>query len=238
MAPRRSGRQPLADKMYEVLLGQFTDGRWSAGEPVNIGALSRELDVSQTPLREALARLEHTGLVRREALKGYRVAPLLSERELVQLMDARLVLEPAQAFEAARRTTPEFLREVLDSVDDLARAATSSDSKVFSGYWKLDERFHLLIARQADNPFLEKAYRSLGGQVQRFRFFAKLGSARGAPGLAAEEHRAVYDALAAGDPDQAAARMRTHIENAKQRVLNDRKSVEAAGPQPAATLMP
>lgn len=238
MAPRRSGRQPLADKMYEVLLGQFTDGRWSAGEPVNIGALSRELDVSQTPLREALARLEHTGLVRREALKGYRVAALLSERELVQLMDARLVLEPALAFEAARRTTPEFLREVLDSVDDLARAATSSDSKVFSGYWKLDERFHLLIARQADNPFLEKAYRSLGGQVQRFRFFAKLGSARGAPGLAAEEHRAVYDALAAGDPDQAAARMRTHIENAKQRVLNDRKSVEAAGQEPAATLMP
>lgn len=234
MAPRRSGRQPLADKMYEVLLGQFTDGRWSAGEPVNIGALSRELDVSQTPLREALARLEHTGLVRREALKGYRVAPLLSERELVQLMDARLVLEPALAFEAARRTTPEFLREVLDSVDDLARAATSSDSKVFSGYWKLDERFHLLIARQADNPFLEKAYRSLGGQVQRFRFFAKLGSARGAPGLAAEEHRAVYDALAAGDPEQAAARMHTHIENAKQRVLNDRKTVEAAGTEPIA----
>ncbi|ANN17720.1 GntR family transcriptional regulator [Amycolatopsis orientalis] len=227
-SPRRSGRQPLADRMYEVLLGQFTDGRWSAGEPVNIGALSRELDVSQTPLREALARLEHTGLVRREALKGYRVAPLLTEFELIKLMDARLVLEPALAYEAARRTTPEFLEEVLESVDDLARAATSPDTEVFSAYWTIDERFHLLIAAQADNPFLEKAYRSLGGQVQRFRFFAKLGSARGAPGLAAEEHRAVYEALAAGEADEAAARMRRHIENAKQRVLEDRKSVEAA----------
>ncbi|WP_410652730.1 GntR family transcriptional regulator [Amycolatopsis sp. cmx-4-54] len=232
-SPRKSGRQPLADRMYDVLLGQFTDGRWAAGEPVNIGALSRELDVSQTPLREALARLEHTGLVRREALKGYRVAPLLTEFELVKLMDARLVLEPALAYEAARRTTPEFLGEVLESVDDLARAATSPDTEVFSAYWTIDERFHLLIAAQADNPFLEKAYRSLGGQVQRFRFFAKLGSARGAPGLAAEEHHAVYDALAAGEADEAAARMRRHIENAKQRVLDDRKSVEAAEQLPA-----
>ncbi|MFC0108331.1 GntR family transcriptional regulator [Kibdelosporangium aridum] len=218
---RRSERQPLADKMYEVLLGQFTDGRWTAGEPVNIGALSRELDVSQTPLREALARLEHTGLVRREALKGYRVAPLLTEYELVKLMDARKVLEPAMAYEAARRTTPEFLDEVLDAVN----AQASLDSKVFSDYWKADERFHLLIAKQADNPFLETAYKSLGGQVQRFRFFATLGSARGAPGLAAEEHRAVHAALVSGDPDAAAARMREHIENAKARVLNDRKAV-------------
>ncbi|WHT22838.1 GntR family transcriptional regulator [Crossiella sp. CA-258035] len=226
-SPRRSGRQPLADRMYEVLLAQFTDGKWSAGEPVNIGALSRELDVSQTPLREALARLEHTGLVQREALKGYRVAPLLTEQELVKLMDARLVLEPALAHEAARRTTPEFLAEVLASVDELAGAAKSPDDKVFSSYWLIDERFHQLIATQADNPFLAKAYRALGGQVQRFRFFAKLGSARGAPGLAAEEHRAVYHALADGDPDRAAARMREHIENAKQRVLADRRSVAA-----------
>ncbi|MCK2244461.1 MULTISPECIES: GntR family transcriptional regulator [unclassified Crossiella] len=226
-SPRKSSRQPLADRMYEVLLAQFTDGKWSAGEAVNIGALSRELEVSQTPLREALARLEHTGLVHREALKGYRVAPLLSERELIKLMDARLVLEPALTHEAARRTTPEFLAEVLASVDELAAAAKSPDHKVFSSYWLIDERFHQLIATQADNPFLAKAYRALGGQVQRFRFFAKLGSARGAPGLAAEEHRAVYQALAEGDPEQAAARMREHIENAKQRVLADRRSVAA-----------
>ncbi|ALG12520.1 GntR family transcriptional regulator [Kibdelosporangium phytohabitans] len=221
---RRSERQPLADKMYEVLLGQFTDGRWTAGEPVNIGALSRELDVSQTPLREALARLEHTGLVRREALKGYRVAPLLTEFELTKLMDARAVLEPAMAYEAARRTTPEFLDAVLDAVDTLA----TLDSAVFSDYWKADERFHLLIAKQADNPFLETAYKSLGGQVQRFRFFATLGSARGAPGLAAEEHRAVHAALVAGDPDEASAKMRLHIENAKARVLSDRAAVASS----------
>ncbi|WP_414943603.1 hypothetical protein [Amycolatopsis sp. cmx-11-32] len=76
-----------------------------------------------------------------------------------------------------------------------------------------DEDPQPLIAARADNPFLEKAYRSLGGEVQRFRFFAKLGSARGAPGLVA------------GERDETVARMRRHIKNAKQRVLKDRKSV-------------
>ncbi|MBN6041106.1 GntR family transcriptional regulator [Amycolatopsis sp. 195334CR] len=221
-SPRRSTRQPLADRMYEVLLGQFMDGRWHAGEPVNIGALSRELEVSQTPLREALARLEHTGLVHREALKGYRVAPLFTEAELGKLMDARLVLEPALTYEAGRRTTPEFLDELLDTVDRMATAA-DSDANGFSAYWSADEAFHSLIAKQSGNPFLEGAYRSLGGSVQRFRLYAELGSSDAE--VAAREHRAVHEAFTRGDAEGAAERMREHVENAKARSLKDRKSL-------------
>lgn len=228
MATRRpSERQPLADRMYETLLGQFMDGKWSPGQPLNIGALSRELDVSQTPLREALARLEHTGLVRREALKGYRVAPLLSEHELGKLMEARLVLEPAMTYEAGRRTTPEFLRDLRDSIDELERFDTVPRSSSVRAYWAADERFHLLIARQADNPFLESAYRSLGGHVQRFRLFTALGHSDAGP--PAREHGAVFDALAAGDADGAAGRMRHHIESARARIMRDRESVALGG---------
>ena len=64
------------------------------------------------PLREALARLEHTGLVRREAMKGYSVAPMMTRREISKLMAARLVLEPALAYQTAQSTTPEFLAEL------------------------------------------------------------------------------------------------------------------------------
>ncbi|MDJ1134856.1 GntR family transcriptional regulator [Streptomyces iconiensis] len=226
---RRPARQPLADKMYEVLLGQFMDGLWSPGQVLNIGALTRELDVSQTPLREALARLEHTGLVRREALKGYRVAPLFTERELIKLMDARLVLEPALTYEAARRTTPEFLREIEESVEELRRCAAAPSSKSVRTYWAADERFHLRIAEQADNPFLETAYRALGGHVQRFRLFTELATPEAASAAApAREHDAVREAMAAGEADTAAQHMRRHIENAKARALEDRKAVAAS----------
>ncbi|WP_234334223.1 GntR family transcriptional regulator [Streptomyces sp. NRRL B-1347] len=175
--------------------------------------------------REALARLEHTGLVRREALKGYRVAPLFTERELIKLMDARLVLEPAMVHEAARRTTPEFLAELEESIDELKRCAAGPRSASVRSYWAADERFHLRIAAQCDNPFLESAYRSLGGHVQRFRLFAELGSSEAES--PAREHAAVHEAMASGDAEGVAKRMRQHIENAKARALSDRQAVAA-----------
>ncbi|MEU6645364.1 GntR family transcriptional regulator [Saccharomonospora sp. NPDC046836] len=224
MSRKRSTRQPLADRMYETLFAQLMDGSRDAGEPLNIGALSRELDVSQTPLREALARLEYTGLVHRDPLRGYRVAPLFTQDELIKLMDARLVLEPALTLEAGKRTTPEFLAALLASIEELSEASKSADTSNFRGYWSADEEFHTLIAEQADNPFLATAYRSLGGQVQRFRLFAELGSSDAE--FAAKEHRTIYEALAAGNPQLAAERMRDHVSGAKGRSLTDRQAVD------------
>ncbi|MCU1440938.1 MAG: transcriptional regulator, GntR family [Rhodoglobus sp.] len=214
-----SDRQPLADRMYDVLLDQFMDGTRGAGEPLNIGELSRELHVSQTPLREALARLEHTGLVRREALKGYRVAPLFSTEELGELMDARLVLEPVLAAGASLRTTPEFMAELLATIDDLQSSARLADTEAesFKLYWSSDDQFHRLIAQQSGNSFLADAYGSMGGQVQRFRLFMKAGSTDASS--AAEEHRKIYNALRAGDPEAAATCMRNHIARARARAL-------------------
>ena len=175
---------------------------------------------ARPPLREALARLEHTGLVRREAMKGYSVAPEMTRREVAKLMDARLVLEPALTFETAQRTTPEFLEELRGTVDDLDRSVERADTEAenFHLYWKSDDRFHFLIAEHCDNPFLETAYRSLGGQIQRFRLFSKLGHT--GAGYAATEHRAIYEALRARDPELAAGLMREHISRASERNLS------------------
>ncbi|MCU1579018.1 MAG: GntR family transcriptional regulator [Rhodoglobus sp.] len=225
VARRESSRQTQADRVYELLVGKFMDGTWTAGEQLSIPMLSRIFDVSQTPIREALARFEHTGLVRREALKGYSVAPLFSEQDLLKLMEARLVLEPAITTEAAWRVTPEFLEQLFGTIERLTAASESEGIEAFHDYWSADEDFHGLIAKQSANPFLEDAYRSLGGQVQRFRLFAKLGSTDAS--FAAKEHRAIYDALEARDADAAVARMREHVLNAKSRALSDRKSIAA-----------
>ena len=222
---KASGRLPLADSVYKILRNQFMDGTRTAGEPLNIATLSRELDVSQTPIREALARLESTGLVRREALKGYRVAPLFSEADLLALTEARVVLEPALTRAAAARTTPEFLEELLETIETLDKASTSTDdSSTFPDYWSADELFHTTIAKQGGNPFLATAYAALGGQVQRFRLFAPLGSSDA--GHAAREHRLIYQALDAGNARLAADRMREHVRNAGRRALTDRRAVK------------
>jgi DNA-binding GntR family transcriptional regulator len=225
MTSRKAERRPpLADSLYGILRDQFIDGTRAAGEPLNIATLSRELDVSQTPIREALARLEATGLVQREALRGYRVAPLLSEDDLVSLRDARLVLEPALTRAAAAQVTPEFLAALLETIETLDDASRSAaDARTFPRYRSADERFHLAIAKQSGNPFLTSAYAALGGQVQRFRLFAELGSSDA--GDAADEHRRIYEALLDHDAELAAQRMSEHVTNAGARALKDRRDV-------------
>ncbi|WP_434992124.1 GntR family transcriptional regulator [Arthrobacter sp. Ld5] len=220
---RPAGRQPLADQVHDELLGQLLDGRRTPDEVLNLVHLAREFEVSQTPIREALARLEHTGLVLREAHKGYRVAPLFSMDALRKIMDARLVLEPALAHEAALRVTPEFLEHLADTIGHLEIGAHVPGQPPVTSFLQADEQFHAAIARQADNSFLEDAWKSFGGQAQRFRLYARTSST--APATTAAEHRAILDAFARRDADGASSAIRTHIENAKGRALRDRQVV-------------
>ncbi len=164
-------RQMLADHVYDAVLDLLIDGELKAGAALGIDGLAREFGVSQTPVREALARLESTGLVRRTALKGYRVAPVATPEELVRLMQARLVLEPALAEMAAERLTPQVLADLEQAVHDLATAPLGPAFHEFRQYWEADERFHRIIAEATGNEFLLSAYQALGGQIQRFRLF-------------------------------------------------------------------
>lgn len=210
-------RQVLADYAYDRLLALLVDGQFPAGSSLNIDALSRGLEVSQSPVREALARLESTGLVRRAALKGYSVAPILSTNELLELMDARLVLEPVNAFLSCEQGDERLIDELNKSVSALENAPRGRTFEEFRAYWRADEQFHQLIAEAAHNRFLLSAYSALGGQVQRFRLFA-------GPGVtdadhAIREHGLIRDAFVAGDADLARQSMVDHLNGVKSRAL-------------------
>ena len=212
-------RQVLADHVYEALLVALMDGRLEAGTPVSIDGMARDLDVSPTPVREALARLEATGMVRRMALRGYRVAPLFSPEELADLMDARLVIEPANAFMACKHADLELTGQLQQAIEDLKAAPRGPSFAEFRAYWEADERFHRLIAESADNQFLLSAYNALGGQVQRFRFFGGLGVTDADYAIA--EHTEILKAFEAGDAELARQKMIDHIEGVKQRSQHD-----------------
>lgn len=220
---RRSTRVPLADRAYDELLLQVISGRRAPGERLNIGALSREMDLSATPIREALARLEPTGFVRRDPLRGYEVAPLLSPTEVVQLMDARLMLEPAFASAAAEHATADFLEELVDTIEAMEQAGDVTDPEALKGSWFADETFHKLISAQTGNPFAQRAFEAMGSQLQRFRFSGRAGRTHAV--AAAQEHRQVYEAIRRGDAAAAAELMRAHIEEAKRRTLTDERAV-------------
>lgn len=94
---RPARRTTLADDVYESVRALVVDHAAAPGQRINIEALARRLEVSPTPVREALARLESDGLVRKRPLAGYPAAPLLSRGEFDELVEMRLILETAAA---------------------------------------------------------------------------------------------------------------------------------------------
>lgn len=216
-------RVSLSDGVHRILFDEIIDGTIPAGAPLNIGAIAARLEVSQTPVREALARLHVNGLVRRVAMKGYRVAPLATEQELEDLVEARLALEPTNAYLATARIGPERLQELEQSVAALEAFSHDLPSTRFHEYWAADDRFHTLIASATDNGFLNIAFRALGGHVQRFRLFGPIGISD-AP-QAAAEHRVILNAISRGDASAARAGMNVHLENVRERARADRESL-------------
>ncbi len=189
-------RRLLADHVYDRLMVELVDGRLEAGARVGIDALAREFGVSPTPVREALARIEWTGLVTRVALKGYRVAPPFTVEDLRQLFEARRVIEPATASAAAVHTTSELCTGLEHDLEDLRTAPRGPSFADFRRYWEADERFHRRIAEHSGNRYLLRAYSALGGQVQRYRFFVGRGVTDAQPTV--HEHREILAAVRTG----------------------------------------
>lgn len=82
-------RVPLTDAVHDRLLEMIMDGSLAPGAPLRVQALAARLGVSQTPIRESLGRLAGSQLVVRAPMRGYAVAPLLSDKEVVELMQMR-----------------------------------------------------------------------------------------------------------------------------------------------------
>ncbi|WP_299039345.1 GntR family transcriptional regulator [uncultured Pseudokineococcus sp.] len=219
-APRVSiaSRQVLADHIYDAVLDLLIDGELGAGDVIGIDALAREFQVSSTPVREALARLESTGLVRRTALKGYRVAPMTTPDELDHLMQARLLLEPSLAELAATRLDDQITARLEGAVHDLATAPLGPSFHDFRAYWQADERFHRIVAEATGNEFLVAAYTAIGGQIQRFRLFGGMRGVTDADHCVAE-HTRVLEGLRSRDPARARAAMAAHLTDARDRAL-------------------
>lgn len=213
--PGAVGRQVLADNVYEEIFASLVDGRLAAGANISIEGIARDLAVSPTPVREALARLESTGLVVRVALRGYRAAPCFTQNQLTDLMDARLAIEPINALRACHRATPELITAMERSITDLRVAPRGAASAEHRESWVADERFHHLIAEAAENEFLRAAFHSLAGQIQRFRFLAGLAVAD--VDHAVEEHTLILEAFGSGDPEGAREAMIGHLQSVRRR---------------------
>jgi DNA-binding GntR family transcriptional regulator len=220
-------RRGLRDRVYDRILEMLLEGEVEPGARLSIDTLARQLDVSPTPVREAMVQLERTGLVTREALRGYRVAPPLEGEQLAELFDARLMLE-VEATRLASRHVDALLPPLRKALEHHARESERVVERLDQGsvplsltraYFDSDLDFHRAIFAASGNRYIQEMYDSLGALTHRMR----QAVIRGPRDVheAAVEHRAIVEAFATGDADAAVQAMRRHIESVRARSVDD-----------------
>ena len=205
----------LAEEVYEAIFGQLMSLRIAPGSRITVDTLVREFNVSHTPIREALGRLEGEGLVVKTHLIGYRAAPQITRRRFDELYELRLLLEPHAAARAAASMDDAKLSTLQDTAGVMARREGRDERLRYSSFARQDAIFHDRIMEYAENELIRE---TLGHQHTHFHIFRLMFHAR-VTEEALDEHQAILDALEARDPVLAERAMRAHIEHSRDRLL-------------------
>ncbi|MGX5839285.1 GntR family transcriptional regulator [Mesorhizobium sp. ArgA1] len=205
----------LAGDVYDAIFQQLMSLRIAPGSRITVDNLVRELDVSHTPIREALGRLEGEGLVIKTHLIGYRAAPQITRRRFDELYELRLLLEPAAAAKAAAGLDETRLAVLRDAAGVMTRREGRDERLRYSNFARQDAIFHDKIMEFAQNELIRE---TLNHQHTHFHIFRLMYHSR-VTEEALDEHEAILSAFAAGDATAARKAMRVHIENSRDRLL-------------------
>lgn len=195
----------LHDEVAAKLRDRIFDGQLAPGAFVDEAALCQALEISRTPLREALKVLTAEGLLRHEPRRGCFVNQV-TEQDLDDIFPVIALLEGRCAFEATRNATDADLAALETLHDKLARHARA---RRITDYYQANFAIHEAIITLANNRWLAQVI----GDLRKILKLARLQQLH-APGRLEQslaEHLAVFAALKARDPDGAEVAMRTHL---------------------------
>lgn len=217
--PQRKGRKPAQSQnemAYALLKERIASLAYAPGNTLNIAVLMQELSLGRTPITHALHRLSTEGLVHILPRKGVMVAPLSIDNAL-ELIDVRLANETLCARLAARRAGAAELAALRALAAEFDAAAGQRD---IESLMAIDRRFHERIAELSGNQVLVDILRVLHARSQRFWAISLI--AEGHLDEVQDEHRAIVEALAAGDPEAAAAAVEQHVLSFRGALLRGR----------------
>ena len=208
---------PLGEAVFRSLCQALRVGIYRLGDRLREEEVAQRLQVSRTPVREALGRLLAKGFVEPASGRGL-VVRSLGTAEVLELYAMREILEGAAARLAAQHAS----RSEIDGLVDLENAfeARADDPTEMA---RLNRAFHEMIFRSARNRYLDSALQELQHGIALLG--ATTFSIGGRPSTAAEAHRALIEAIAARDADRAESLARAHIQEAlrsRLKLLQDR----------------
>jgi DNA-binding GntR family transcriptional regulator len=210
-------RPSVVDGVYDSIYERLMSLAIAPGARIPIDVIARDLNVSQTPVREALSRLEREGLVHKAHLIGYSAAPQLNRKQFEDLFNFRLLVEPEGARLAALNMTPAALAHIEEIAADMADGAAPVDrTSRYSRFARIDAHFHDEIMRIGGNEVIRA---TLFNQHVHLHLFRLMFHSR-VTQEALEEHENLLAAFRAGDAAAAQTAMRDHILCSRDRLMS------------------
>jgi DNA-binding GntR family transcriptional regulator len=239
LAPRTPSlyRSILSNETYELIKTMILAHEIAPGVKINIDSLGLKLGVSHTPIREALARLESSGLISKEALKGYMTTNLLTIKEFNDLFQFRLLIEPWAAEQAARNIDAAGKAALNAELTSIKTALKFNDTDQIRSLTDHDANFHTIVAKMSGNSSVANAFEQTHCHLHLFRLYLarkdylldhdpkdkfvevlfkhyyQTGSGRSA----IKEHQEIARLIIKKDGKGARAAMRRHIESSLDR---------------------
>jgi len=191
---RTAPRPLLHTSIYETLRQRMIDGEIMPGADLSTRGLAAEMGVSQMPVRDALSRLAAEGAIAIRSQRRIEV-PAMTPARFADLLDCRLLLEPAAAALACPHIGVDLLADLRATDAAIDRAMTTGD---VTGYMKANAAFHFGIYRASGRATLNRSIEALW--LQFGPFMRTVYGAYGTAGLV-DQHRIALDAIAAGDAE-------------------------------------
>ena len=200
----------LVDQIYSALRDKIIEVSMEPGTKIDVQQLVEEFDVSETPVRVALAKLTHEGLVKLLPRRGYFVIKL-TKKDLKEIYDLRILLESYAIDTAIEKMDPTKLKKIYRDFERLRETNNSKRREKES--LKIDEGFHLEIVRNCDN----KRAQELFYRIYDFARISQKMHKRIDQDI--DEHTAVIKALLDKKKEEARRLLVQHLENAREATL-------------------
>jgi DNA-binding GntR family transcriptional regulator len=195
------------DRAYAFTKGRVLDSTFAGGELITEGEVANALGMSRTPVREAFLRLEGEGLLRLYPKRGALVVPV-SVGEVEAVMETRMLVERFALDKVMSAGAVEDIADTLDAaIAEQVVRATEGDA---DGFVAVDREFHTTFVTAAGNPIITGLYDSLRDRQRRMIITSLLIDTKRINSILVE-HRALADAIRAGDLDRAQAVLEAHL---------------------------
>jgi DNA-binding GntR family transcriptional regulator len=211
-------RNTLRETVHESLKAMIVTGQLPAGARVTEAELAARLNVSRTPVREALNRLEQDGLVIGRPRQGYAVSGF-DLRMFREAFEIREVLDAFATELATARITPDEKRQLREMVRECERLAAIPERSYQDMFQELQVGMdiHRTIAAASGNEMLRQSLDSILDKCQHYVWMELLRLDEWQ--VARDEHAAIVDAICAGDAGQAVKLTRAHIRSSRNNTL-------------------